>query len=61
MFKKGTSKDQFLEFREKRDKVLGLPRLFYPSIQFNLQAGKPIIEKDQFFFKILTNYNSHKF
>jgi len=56
--KKGTSKDQFLDFREKRDKALGLPRLFYPSIQFNLQAGKPNLDDGTFFFKIPTNYSN---
>ena len=55
--KQGTSKDQFLEFREKRDKVLGLPRLFYPSLQFNLQAGKPVLENGTFYFKIPTNFS----
>jgi len=56
--KKGTSKEQFLDFREKRDKVLGLPRLFYPSLQFNLQAGKPVLEDGTFYFKVPTNFSN---
>jgi glyoxylase-like metal-dependent hydrolase (beta-lactamase superfamily II) len=35
-----TTKDEFIEFREKRDKTLNSPRLLYPSIQINISAGQ---------------------
>jgi len=34
-----TKKDDFLEFRTKRDKGLKAPKLLFPSIQINMDAG----------------------
>ncbi len=34
-----TTKDQFVEFRNKRDKTLAAPRLLLPSVQVNIDAG----------------------
>ena len=39
--KDGTSKDEFTSMRSNRDKELGVPRLLYPSIQFNIRGGHP--------------------
>ena len=36
----GTSEDQFVAWRAERDATLGLPRLFIPSLQLNVRAGK---------------------
>lgn len=33
------SEDDFIASREERDKTLGFPALFYPSLQINLRAG----------------------
>jgi glyoxylase-like metal-dependent hydrolase (beta-lactamase superfamily II) len=38
--KEGTKKEEFLEFRSKRDGVLNHPRLIIPAIQVNLMGGK---------------------
>lgn len=35
----GKSADEFVLLREARDKTLGAPALFYPSLQINLRAG----------------------
>ncbi|QQR91388.1 MAG: MBL fold metallo-hydrolase [Myxococcales bacterium] len=35
-----SSKDEFIEFREARDKTLQAPRLLYQSVQVNVDAGK---------------------
>lgn len=35
-----TSRDQFVEFRNKRDQSLAAPRLLLPSVQLNIDAGK---------------------
>lgn len=37
--KDGTSKESFVEFREKRDAQLDVPALILPSIQVNIRAG----------------------
>ncbi|MDC0074718.1 MBL fold metallo-hydrolase [Alphaproteobacteria bacterium] len=37
---KNTSKSSYIKFREERDKELPLPKLFFPSIQINLNGGK---------------------
>ncbi len=34
-----TTKDQFVEFRTKRDATLSAPKLLLPSIQINIRAG----------------------
>lgn len=35
----GTSREQFIEFRNERDATLGMPKLIIPSIQMNIRAG----------------------
>jgi glyoxylase-like metal-dependent hydrolase (beta-lactamase superfamily II) len=35
-----TSKEEFVSFRKKRDATLAAPRLLYPSVQVNVNAGK---------------------
>ena len=35
-----TSKEEFVEFRNKRDKSLAAPRLLLPSVQVNIDAGQ---------------------
>jgi glyoxylase-like metal-dependent hydrolase (beta-lactamase superfamily II) len=35
-----TSRDAFVAFRRARDATLSLPRLLYPSVQVNINAGK---------------------
>lgn len=37
--KTGTTVDEFVAFREKRDAELGVPELLYPSIQVNMRGG----------------------
>lgn len=37
--KQSTPRNQFVEFRNKRDKTLAAPRLLLPSIQVNINAG----------------------
>lgn len=39
--KEGTSKEEFTTFRKERDAQLGLPRLLFPSMQFNIRGGRP--------------------
>jgi len=34
-----TTKNQFVEFRNSRDKTLAAPRLLFPSVQVNIDAG----------------------
>jgi glyoxylase-like metal-dependent hydrolase (beta-lactamase superfamily II) len=36
----GVSEAEFIDFRKQRDKDLSLPRLFIPSIQTNMRAGR---------------------
>jgi glyoxylase-like metal-dependent hydrolase (beta-lactamase superfamily II) len=36
----GESREGFVEFRQARDRRLNAPRLLYPSIQFNMNAGR---------------------
>ncbi len=35
----GVSEDAFVEWRTNRDKTLGMPRLFMPSVQVNMRGG----------------------
>ncbi len=35
-----TTREQFIEFRNKRDKQLAAPRLLLPSVQLNIDAGR---------------------
>lgn len=36
----GTKKEEFVAFRKKRDATLSAPRLLYPSVQVNVDAGR---------------------
>ena len=36
---KGTSREDFIRFREARDATLGMPQLILPSLQVNMRAG----------------------
>ncbi|MFT7054216.1 MAG: glyoxylase-like metal-dependent hydrolase (beta-lactamase superfamily II) [Psychromonas sp.] len=36
----GVSEAEFIDFRRQRDKKLSLPRLFLPSVQINMRAGR---------------------
>lgn len=38
--KADTTKEQFVAFRQSRDKTLAPPRLLYPSVQVNVDAGR---------------------
>lgn len=40
--KSGTSREDFIALRERRDAKLSLPRLILPSVQFNLRGGQEI-------------------
>lgn len=45
--KQQTTRDEFIQFRTSRDKMLSAPRLLLPSIQMNIDAGRlPIAEKN---------------
>jgi glyoxylase-like metal-dependent hydrolase (beta-lactamase superfamily II) len=35
-----TRREQFLQFRNRRDATLSTPRLLYPSVQININAGR---------------------
>ena len=35
-----STKEAFVQFRQARDKRLNAPRLLYPSLQFNINAGR---------------------
>jgi len=37
--KNNTSKEDFIRFRNERDKVLAMPKLILPSVQVNIRAG----------------------
>jgi glyoxylase-like metal-dependent hydrolase (beta-lactamase superfamily II) len=37
----GVKEDDFVEMRTARDKLLGMPRLILPSVQFNMRGGNP--------------------
>jgi len=52
--KANTSENDFVEFRQNRDKTLKAPRLLYPSIQININAGKfpPAEENGKRYLKI---------
>ena len=52
--KANTSEVEFVEFRQNRDKTLKAPRLLYPSIQININAGKfpPAEENGKRYLKI---------
>ena len=42
----GTSRDEFIQMREARDRELALPALILPSIQVNIRAGELPEEED---------------
>lgn len=43
-----TTQDKYIQIREKRDSGMNVPRLIYPSLQLNINAGKlPNIEPNQ--------------
>lgn len=39
MFLRTKKKKVFVQMREERDRMLGMPRLIIPSIQINIRAG----------------------
>ena len=42
----GTTREQFVEFRNGRDANLGMPKLIIPSIQMNIRAGEDPAPED---------------
>ncbi len=51
-----TSEADFVRFREHSDHSLDAPKLLYPSIQVNINAGDfPLVENGQAFLKIPVN------
>jgi len=54
-----TSREDFVKFREDRDKGLNFPKLLLPSILLNMQAGKlPAADSDgQSYLKIPLNFS----
>lgn len=42
----GKTKEEFVEFRTKRDAQLDMPRLIIPSLQVNMRAGEIPTDKD---------------
>jgi len=50
----GTSEDEFVAMRTKRDSELGMPKLIMPSIQVNMRAGHmpPAEENGDIYFKV---------
>ena len=54
--KDGTTEDEFVEMREKRDKSLSMPKLIIPSLQVNMRAGNlPKDERGKPTFKVPIN------
>ncbi len=53
----GKSKNEFVNFRIRRDKQLGMPKLIIPSIQVNMRAGNlpPKEDDGQHYLKIPIN------
>lgn len=52
--KAGTSQEEFTEFRSTRDAQLGLPKLLYPAMQFNIRGGcPPPAENENMFIKMV--------
>lgn len=56
--KVGTTKEEFLRFRNERDKILDLPTYIFPSMHINARAGElPDAEENQFtYLKIPINW-----
>ena len=43
----GRSKEEFVRFRTERDRTLELPRLLFPSVQVNINAGRlPAVDEE---------------
>ena len=40
----GVTEQEFVDFRSKRDKQLGMPKLILPSIQVNIRAGEMLLQ-----------------
>ena len=38
--KKGITEEEYVKMRSERDKTLAMPKLFYPSVQINILAGR---------------------
>lgn len=57
---KKTTEDEFIKFREERDATLNFPKLLYPSIQFNINAGTlPVAEGNgKSYFKLPINIST---
>lgn len=53
-----TTQEDFVQFREKRDKELEAPKLLYPSIQININAGRfpPVESNGKSYFRIPLSY-----
>lgn len=53
----GISEQEFVEFRNRRDSELGMPKLILPSIQVNIRAGQmpPADDSGTVFLKIPVN------
>jgi len=53
----GIAEQSFIEFRNKRDSELGMPKLILPSIQVNIRAGEmpPADESGVVFLKLPVN------
>ena len=48
------SREEFIKFRSERDAKLNVPKLLYPSVQVNIDAGRlpPVNKNEQMFLKI---------
>jgi glyoxylase-like metal-dependent hydrolase (beta-lactamase superfamily II) len=56
-----TTEDEFVRFRQHSDSKLDAPRLLYPSIQVNINAGEfPLREDGTAFLKIPVNFTETK-
>ena len=44
--KQSTTKDEYVDFRKARDATLSAPKLIYPSLQVNIDAGSLPKEED---------------
>jgi hypothetical protein len=53
----GVSEREFIEFRTRRDKELGMPKLILPAIQVNIRAGNlpPADENGVAYLKLPVN------
>jgi len=52
------SKEEFVQIRTSRDSTLSLPKLMYPSVQLNINGGRPYNEENGVsYFKIPISIN----